>query len=603
MITSDMIEQIKQCKNNNGNINWKRLTSGLEFADVRKRLLEIFPNMNISEQVYRLLNNIIEYNPLCVVCQKNQCKFKNFREGYCETCSQRCSGSRAEVKQKRISTNIKKFGVENVFQSPLFQEKIKDSIEKKYGVSNISKSNHFKNIVTNNWKCISDEERKQIIDKRKKTTYERLGVEHVSQSEIVKQKVKETNQKNYGVDCFFQTNEFKKNFVNPFNTTEGQDAAKEGMYRQWGVFNASQIPNIAEKKKDTCHKKYGKDWFNQKHISDDSIAIIQNKEKFASLLKDIGVWQLSKLLNISVSYVYRIHRDFGLDIITPQHSSYEMELAQLLQKHNVYYEANNRKICNPKEIDIFIPKNNLAIEINGLYWHSDGIGNKNKNYHYEKMNKCAEQGIQLLQIFEDEWVHKADICKSVILHKLGIGEKIQGRKCLVKEIPNAETREFLDINHLQGWIKGSRAFVLEYNNIIVGAMTFGKPRYNKNIQWELLRLAFLKGLTILGGAEKLWKFALQKLSPKTLISYCDKRWFNGAIYKKLGFTLTMIGKPTYWYVDNSKIKRYHRSKFQKHKLVAQGYDINLTEDIIVRDIIGFNKIWDCGQDTWIWKNE
>ena len=124
-------------------------------------------------------------------------------------------------------------------------------------------------------------------------------------------------------------------------------------------------------------------------------------------------------------------------------------------------------------------------------------------------------------------------------------------------------------------------------------MTFGKPRYNKNIQWELLRLVIKKDTQILGGVEKLWAYFQKTYKPETIVSYCDKRWFSGNVYNKLGFVLHTKGKPTYWYTDYKQ--RFHRSRFQKHKLVDAGHDKNLTETVITRDILGLTVVAGCSE--------
>jgi hypothetical protein len=112
----------------------------------------------------------------------------------------------------------------------------------------------------------------------------------------------------------------------------------------------------------------------------------------------------------------------------------------------------------------------------------------------------------------------------------------------------------------------------------------------------------------MGGSEKLWKFAVDQLQATSIVSYCDKRWFTGAVYEKLGFTLKTVGKPTYWYTDYTT--RWHRTKFTKKNLLkmSQDKDINPTqedwssysESQITKDILGLDRIWDCGQDSWFW---
>ena len=86
------------------------------------------------------------------------------------------------------------------------------------------------------------------------------------------------------------------------------------------------------------------------------------------------------------------------------------------------------------EIDIFLPDNNLAIEFNGLYWHSTVY--KNSDYHLNKTELCEKQGIQLMHIWEDDWLYKQDIIKSIILNKINATDNINSTECEIKEIDN-----------------------------------------------------------------------------------------------------------------------------------------------------------------------
>jgi hypothetical protein len=124
-------------------------------------------------------------------------------------------------------------------------------------------------------------------------------------------------------------------------------------------------------------------------------------------------------------------------------------------------------------------------------------------------------------------------------------------------------------------------------------MTFGKSRYNKSDDWELIR--YCSTHKVVGGASKMMKYFLEKYRPTKLISYSDNRYFTGKVYEEMGFSRVAetIG---YYYTDYHK--RYNRLQFQKHKLVQEGYDKSLTEWEIMQQK-KYDRIWDCGQITWI----
>jgi hypothetical protein len=116
-------------------------------------------------------------------------------------------------------------------------------------------------------------------------------------------------------------------------------------------------------------------------------------------------------------------------------------------------EIKNRIILNGKELDIYLPDYKLAIEFNGLYWHNEDY--KEDNYHLLKTEKCLSKNIQLIHIFEDEWLFKKDIVKSRVknlVHKIEKNKIIYARKCFVKKIDISIARSFAERNHLQGFV-------------------------------------------------------------------------------------------------------------------------------------------------------
>lgn len=77
-------------------------------------------------------------------------------------------------------------------------------------------------------------------------------------------------------------------------------------------------------------------------------------------------------------------------------------------------------------------------------------------------------------------------------------------------------------------------------------MTFGKSRFNKKYDWELLRYCTLSNFNIIGGASKLLSY-FKKNYGGSIITYADKRWSAGNLYKQLGFTQLKDSPPAYWY--------------------------------------------------------
>lgn len=271
-----------------------------------------------------------------------------------------------------------------------------------------------------------------------------------------------------------------------------------------------------------------------------------------------------------------------------QTSSYEDELYELLKEHGLNIIRNTRDIIPPKEIDIFLPDHNFGIEIHGLHWHKDDFG-ENKNKHLEKTLMAEKENIQLIQIFENEWLaHKSQIVNS-ILHKINkVQNKIGARSCLIEDISTNDARDFMEMNHVHGYKGGVIKKGLVKDGVLCALAILGKPRYDKKYDYELIRYATRSGYVIQGGLSRL----LSKIDG-SIVSYVDRRFGNGEAYRQAGFVFEDFTPPSYWYFKNKQL--FHRSSFMKHKLknLLEVFDENKTEieNMIAND---FHRIFDCG---------
>ena len=273
----------------------------------------------------------------------------------------------------------------------------------------------------------------------------------------------------------------------------------------------------------------------------------------------------------------------------------EEEVKDFIKSLNINIIENSKEIIAPLELDVFIPLHNLAIELNGLYWHSEVY--KDNNYHLNKTKLCQGKNIKLIHIFEDEWVFKKEIVKSRLKNILGLTpNKIYARKCVIKEVTSKECKTFLDDNHIQSNVNSKVKLGLYYNNELISIMTLSNIRKNLGnksckTSYEIIRFCNKLNTTVIGGADKLLKHFIKKYTPKEIISYADRRWSNGNLYDKLNFVFSHNTKPNYFYLINDK--RENRFNYRKDILVNQGFDKNKTEHqiMIERKIY---RIYDCG---------
>jgi very-short-patch-repair endonuclease len=260
----------------------------------------------------------------------------------------------------------------------------------------------------------------------------------------------------------------------------------------------------------------------------------------------------------------------------------------------------------PYQIDISIPEKKVMIEVNGIYWHSELSGGKDRWYHRNKWQMCRERGYKLIFITDYEWENKKNKIQGYLKSLLGKNtEKVHARECSVVLLDTAKAKEFTNNNHLQGFSPAKYYLGLQYNGDIVALMSFGVPRYNTRFQYELLRYCSKIGLNVNGGANKIFKEFIRNYSPKSIVSYCDISKFTGEMYENLGFKLTHYSNPNYVYVKAGKITEitelFSRQKFQKHKLskLLEIYDENLSEWENMQ-LNGYDRYWDCGNAVYVW---
>lgn len=277
------------------------------------------------------------------------------------------------------------------------------------------------------------------------------------------------------------------------------------------------------------------------------------------------------------------------------YSREEMEVKEFIESLGVSVVANTWEILNNKEIDIYVPSHNFAIELDGLVWHSLAHSSpEEKLKHLHKTEKCKELGIDLWHITDEQWHEKKEIVKSMIKHKLGKSStKVYARKCKIKEIETKEARMFFYENHIQGFAPASKYIGLHSEEGLLFCMSFGKSRYNKKYDYELIRSAAKRDVCVIGGFSKVLKYFL-KNNPGSLISYADRKYSSGEVYCKNGFTLVELTKPGYMWC--LKRKSYSRLKFQKYKLkdIIKNYNPALSETENMFNN-GYRQYWDCGQ--------
>lgn len=270
---------------------------------------------------------------------------------------------------------------------------------------------------------------------------------------------------------------------------------------------------------------------------------------------------------------------------------------------------NVRSVIPPKELDIYIPSKRLAIEYNGLAWHSDrphdggGIPDietrRNAKWrHLEKVLLCENAGIRLIHIFEDDWLYRLDIVKSILRNALGFSAAIPARKCTIMPISFSDYATFLQANHLLGPSPADIRIGLFYLGELVELIGI-KSRGNHITGPELVRLAAKCGTYVQGGFSRLLQY-VRKNFPKCfpLTSYIDRGSFCGNGYAACGFVRVCENEPAYFYVKGQV--RYPRYKFMRKDIRRMNQSGELpywnpheTEELNMYKN-GYYRIWNSG---------
>lgn len=416
----------------------------------------------------------------------------------------------------------------------------------------------------------------ETVEKRKRTCIEKYGVDNPFKSKAVQEKIKETNIKNLGVVHPAQNK----------SVVEKMEATNKS--RHGGVWNSQTPEHIARTKQ---HFRKLIDDFEKKNNCTQIEKIIS---EYGQGFYQLGLpkIQYGRYKFISNEYLEAIKKHYQETLAHKTHAEQEIyEYCRTLLGNRVTIECNTRQIIKNEEgkcleLDLYIPEKRLAIEYNGIYYHSS----KDKNYHLTKTEACESKGIRLLHIWEDLWTSKKEIYKSIIASALGVyREKVYARKCTCREISQSDYENFLNKNHIQGAVQSKIRLGLFYNGELIQVAGWGRSRF-KDSEYELHRMCSKINTQVIGGFSKLIKHS----GINQFKSYVDRDLYTGSGYLASGFKI--IGKtgPGYFY-SNSKLQRVNRLSAQKHKLksLLTNFDEELTEVENMQNN-GYYRLWNCG---------
>ena len=255
------------------------------------------------------------------------------------------------------------------------------------------------------------------------------------------------------------------------------------------------------------------------------------------------------------------------------------------------------KGCNRFEIDIYVEEKKVGIEFNGIYYHAlNGINRRSRNYHFNKNVTAYENGIELIQVWEDQWNNQPEVIKDIVAARLGLirGEKIYARKCEIKEVNVADYREFCEKYHVQGYRSASVKLGLYYKGELVQIASFNKARQysiagKNNYEWEWVRGCLSSNNKVIGGTSKLLKHFIDTYKPNNILCFSDWNLFSGKGYEESGFQFEGFTGPDKFYITKTnKMIRINRSPY-----AYQQYKVMVKEGKLF-------ECYGCGSKKFVW---
>lgn len=460
-----------------------------------------------------------------------------------------------------------------------------------------------------------------------RTSMDKFGTIWPTQSDGVKKKTYDTCMSKWGTGSYFSTDECKEKnkqwsldnygVDNAFKSKQFQQDVRKIMQERYGVEYTAQSKQLQQKMKNTCMERYGCEYYHsssagKEHMkrtmleangnSPEVISLIMSKEALTNYIlslpeEDRFVANIAKRLGCDPTtlgiYVHKYHNIS--DIVYKHeggycHSYIEDEIYEFINSLAPALRQY-KKLIYPQEVDIFVPSYKLAIEVNGVYWHSDKFG-RDKNYHKDKSAKVEATGNRLYHIFEYEWKNSTSqtIIKSQLRNALGVtAKKIYARNCDVRYIKSDECRPFMNMNHLQGFRNSSVYIGLFFDNRLVSALTLGKPYFSKGCEWEIYRYCSLIDHVVVGGFSKLFKHFVEDYRPLSVLTYSDCAKGTGNVYQKNGFEFEGITSPNYVWAKEHDVKSRYQCQMKNERQHMEN--------------LGYLRVYDCGNAKWTWRPE
>lgn len=400
----------------------------------------------------------------------------------------------------------------------------------------------------------------------------------------------QTCQSKYGVQIASQYAETRKKLSEAGKSEESIAKRKKTCLERWGVEFACQAPELRKRISDTvkskeCQskiRKTTKERYGVSYAMQSEICMQRFRESVESKYGVPYFCMTDECKAAQGNIISKINREFGA----------KLKSAHIPYQYEFRIERNS--------YDFHILDTNILIEINPTYTHNmygNHWGSKlPKEYHAEKTKLAREHGYRCINVWDwDDW--------NKVISLLQPKVPVYARKCTIAEIDAKTANIFETKYHLQGKVNRQRVCIgLYHQGELIQVMTFGKPRYNKKYEWELLRLCSNSKYAVVGGAERLWKYFITQYQPKSVISYCDVSKFDGKVYERLGMKLQYVNAPnTIWSFEDAAITNNFLLQRGFDQIFGTSYGKGTSNEELML-LHGWLPIADCGQAVYAYES-
>lgn len=316
---------------------------------------------------------------------------------------------------------------------------------------------------------------------------------------------------------------------------------------------------------------------------------------------------------------YRLHTNPSQTLLT--------EMVQALVPNSAILRDDHTVLPSGKELDIVVPDHHVAIEFNGVFWHSEAASIKAHSkslphgYHAHKTHEASSQGYQLVHVWEDDWLHRRELVLRALAHRLHAVDRLPdvlpdinplacqrlyARNLTVKLVHGGVARRFWQDNHLQGPVHCTVNIGLyDSDGVLRALLGIGRKNHGSRVSlpdgtWDIQRYATLG--VIVGGFTKLLAHAETLVPVDTWTSWSDNDISDGGMYQAAGFTVDKRQAPSYSYVGRrTKWERVHRSTYTKQRFINDP-DLTYQSGQTEHDAALTNKlyrIYDAGKTRWV----